>query len=98
MLMFIGRFVQEVDADPSSVGMPGGELIQQLLDWAMMVALWGSLGAILVGAAMYGLAREGNSYQGAHRGKTLALGGAVGAILAGLGPTAVNLLFDAANS
>jgi hypothetical protein len=63
-----------------------------------MVALWGSLGAILVGAAMYGLAREGNSYQGAHRGKTLALGGAVGAILAGLGPTAVNLLFDAANS
>jgi hypothetical protein len=78
--------------------MPGGDLIQQLLDWAMMVALWGSLGAILIGAAMYGLAREGNSYQGAHRGKTLALGGAVGAILAGLGPTAVNLLFDAANS
>ena len=98
MLMFIGKFIQQVDADPSSAGMPGGELIQQLLDWAMMVALWGSLGAILVGAAMYGLAREGNSYQGAHRGKTLALGGAVGAILAGLGPTAVNLLFDAANS
>jgi hypothetical protein len=98
VLMFIGRFIQEVDADPSSAGMPGGDLIQQLLDWAMMVALWGSLGAILVGAAMYGLAREGNSYQGAHRGKTLALGGAVGAILAGLGPTAVNLLFDAANS
>ncbi|MGH3980474.1 MAG: hypothetical protein ACRDRZ_15985 [Pseudonocardiaceae bacterium] len=98
MLMFIGRFTQEVHANPSSAGMPGGDLIQQLLDWAMMVALWGSLGAILVGAAMYGLAREGNSYQGAHRGKTLALGGAVGAILAGLGPTAVNLLFDAANS
>ena len=97
MLMLIGRIAQ-VDADPSSAGMPGGDLIQQLLNWAMMAALWGSLGAMLVGAALYGLAREGGSYGHAHRGKTLALGGAVGAIIAGLGPTAVNLLFDAASS
>jgi hypothetical protein len=90
--------VQQVDAEPSATGMPGGDLIQQLLNWAMMAALWGSLGAILVGAAMYGLAREGGYSGQAHRGKTLALGGAVGSILAGLGPTAVNLLFEAANS
>ena len=63
-----------------------------------MVALWGSLGALLVGAAMYGLAREGGSYSSASRGKGLAIGGVVGAILAGVAPTAVNLLFKAAST
>ena len=45
---------------------------------------------------MYGLSREGGSYSGAGRGKSLALGGVVGAILAGIAPTAVNMLFQAA--
>lgn len=88
----------QVDVSPDSAGMPGAELIQKLLNWSQMLALWGSLGALLIGAAMYGLAREGGSYSGASRGKTLALGGVVGAILAGVAPTAVNLLFDAASS
>ena len=88
----------QVDVSPDSAGMPGAELIQKLLNWSQMVALWGSLGALLVGAAMYGLARETGAYQNASRGKSLALGGAAGAILAGLAPTAVNLLFSAASS
>lgn len=92
------RFLSDVSVTPSAAGMPGAALIQQLLNWAQMVALWGSLGAILVGAAMYGLAREGGSYSNATRGKALAIGGVVGAILAGIAPTAVNLLFRAASS
>lgn len=86
----------QVQVSPDSTGMPGGALIQQLLNWAQMLALWGSLGAILVGAAMYGLAQQGGSYGGASRGKSLAVGGVVGAVLAGIAPSAVNLLFDAA--
>ena len=86
----------QVNVTPSTNGMPGAALIQQILSWGQMIALWGSLGALLVGAAMYGLAREGGSYGGASRGKTLALGGVVGAILAGVAPTAVNMLFTAA--
>lgn len=89
--------VAQVSVHPDSAGMPGAELIQRLLNWSQMLALWGSLGAVLVGAAMYGLARETNGYQNASRGKSLALGGAVGAILAGIAPTAVNLLFRAAS-
>jgi len=76
--------------------MPGADLIQQLLNWGQMLALWGSLAAILAGAALYGISREGGSYSGAGRGKALALGGVVGAILAGVAPAAVNMLFDAA--
>ena len=92
------ELLAQVHTEPSSDGMPGAALIQKLLNWGQMLALWGSLGALFAGAAMYGLAREGGSYSGANRGKGLALGGAVGAVLAGLAPTAVNMLFQAARS
>lgn len=88
----------QVDVSPDPSGMPGAQLIQQILNWTQMVALWGSLAALLAGAAMYGLAREGGSYQGASKGKAIAVGGAVGAVLAGLAPSAVNLLFRAASA
>jgi len=96
VIRVVGLLAQ-VEVDPSTDGMPGADLIQKLLNWAQMLALWGSLAAILIGAAMYGLAREGGSYGGASRGKGLALGGVVGAILAGVAPTAVNMLFEAAS-
>ena len=94
----MATILAQVDVNPSSAGMPGAELVQKLLDWTQMTALWGSLAALLVGAAMYGLAREGGSYANASRGKGLALGGVVGAILAGIAPAAVNLLFQASSS
>src|SRR5690349_15691785 len=87
----------QVTVTPTSEGMPGADLIQRILNWGQMIALWGSLGALLVGAAMYGLSRESGSYGGAGRGKALALGGIVGAILAGVAPAAVNMLFEAAH-
>lgn len=96
-MIAIPGVLAQVNVNPSTSGMPGADLIQQLLNWAQMLALWGSLGALLIGAAMYGLAREGGSYGGASRGKTLAMGGIVGAILAGVAPTAVNMLFKAAS-
>ncbi len=92
------RILAQVSVTPDSAGMPGAELVQKLLNWSQMVALWGSLAALLVGAAMYGLAREGGSYANASRGKGLAIGGMIGAILAGVAPTAINLLFQAASS
>jgi hypothetical protein len=91
-------FVAQVSVSPDSSGMPGAQLIQRLLGWAQMVALWASLGALLAGAALYGLARESGNYSGASRGKSLALGGVVGAIIAGIAPAAVNLLFQAARA
>ena len=86
----------QVSVSPDAAGMPGAQLIQRLLNWTQMVARWGSLGALLAGAAMYGLARENGNYSGASRGKSLAVGGLVGAVIAGAAPAAVNLLFRAA--
>jgi hypothetical protein len=94
--MSILSLLAQVSVSPDAAGMPGAQLIQRLLNWTQMVALWGSLGALLAGAAMYGLARENGNYSGASRGKSLAVGGLVGAVIAGAAPAAVNLLFRAA--
>ncbi|MBI2169347.1 MAG: hypothetical protein HYU28_07595 [Actinobacteria bacterium] len=85
-----------VDATPTTDGMPGAELIQKLLDWLAQLALWGSLASILAGAAIYGIASNTGHISGGFRGKQLAAAGVVGACLAGLAPTAINLLFRAA--
>ena len=86
----------QVDANPSAVGMPGAELLQQMLDWLSQIALWGSLASILLGAALYGLSQQSGNYAGGFRGKQLALAGVIGACLAGVAPTAINLFFQAA--
>jgi len=86
----------QVTVTPSSAGLPGSALIQKLLNWGQMLALWGSLGAILVGAAIAGLAQHGGSYSGASSGKKLIMAGAGGALVAGLAPTIINTLFTAA--
>lgn len=85
-----------VDVSPSSAGMPGADLIQRLLSWLAQLALWGSLASILAGATVYGLAQSSANYNGAYRGKQLAVAGAIGAALAGLAPSAITLLFRAA--
>ena len=85
-----------VTVTPDSAGMPGAALVQQMLGWLAQIALWGSLASILIGAAVYGLAQNAGNYGNAFRGKPLAGAGAIGAVLAGVAPTAVNLLFSAA--
>jgi hypothetical protein len=86
-----------VDVSPDATGMPGADFMQQALGWLSQLALWGSLASILIGAAVYGLAQNSGNYNGAFRGKQLAAAGAIGACLAGLAPTAVNMLFGAAS-
>lgn len=96
MYLALGVLAQ-VDANPTSAGMPGAALLQQMLNWLSQVALWGSLASILLGAAIYGLSQQSGNYAGGFRGKQLALAGVIGACLAGVAPTAINLFFQAAD-
>lgn len=89
--------VAQVQVSPTSGGLPGAEFIQQVLNWLAQLALWGSLASILAGAALYGISQNTGNYHGGYRGKQLAVAGVIGACLAGLAPTAVNVLFQAAN-
>lgn len=86
----------QVGADPTSDGLPGAQLLQQMINWLDQIALWGSLASILLGAAIYGLSQQSGNYAGGYRGKQLALAGVIGACLAGVAPTAINMFFAAA--
>lgn len=88
--------VAQVSVTPTSGGMPGGALAQKLLNWTSQVALWGSLTSLLVGAMVWGLSQHMGNGMHAGRGRTFAMAGAVGALLAGLAPTIINTLFGAA--
>src|SRR5438128_2628620 len=92
------RLLAQVSVTPDATGMPGGGLVQKLLNWGQMIALWGSLAAILVGAAIAGLSPHAGSYNSASNGKKLVFAGAAGALVAGLAPTIINTLFAAAKS
>lgn len=96
MPMWIAGVLAQVNADPSTDGLPGAQLLQQMINWLDQIALWGSLASILLGAAISGLAQQSGNYAGGYRGKQLALAGAIGACLAGVAPTAINMLFRAA--
>ncbi len=84
-----------VNANPSANGLPGAGFVQRLIDWTAQVGLWGSLTAMLIGAALFGMSQQAGNYLGASRGKHLVLGGAIGAAVTGLAPTIVNLVFNA---
>ena len=84
-----------VNANPNANGLPGAGFVQRLIDWTAQVGLWGSLAAMLIGAALFGMSQQAGNYLGASRGKHLVLGGAVGAAITGLAPNIVNLVFNA---
>ncbi len=82
-----------VDGHPDPSGMPGAQLVSQLVNWLMWVSLMASLGAVLYGAAMWrGGARLGNSPR-AEDGRHYVAGGAIGALLSGLAVVLINTLF-----
>lgn len=96
MLATLTALLDDVDVSPTTTGMPGAGLVRTLLNWLTQIALWGSLASILCGAAIYGLSQQTGNYSGGYLGKRLALAGAIGACLAGIAPTVINLLFKAA--
>lgn len=80
---------------PNANGLPGSGVVTSLLSGLQAWALFGSIAAILIGAAMWGLATHTGSAVGVHRGRTALLGGAVGAVIAGAGPAIVDFFFSA---
>ena len=105
-LVVLGRHVggdvrylaDDVHMTPTGNGAPGAHFIQQLIDWLGQYGLWFALAAMIIGGAIYGVSTYGgNSYQGS-RGRTVALAGAAGAVVIGLAPTVINLLFHAASA
>ena len=79
-----------VSAHPNPNGLPGSNVLQQLVNgteaWALAIALLGAF----IGAAMWAVASHGHNHQYAARGRMAALVSAAAALLVGAAPGLVN--------
>ncbi len=79
-----------VSAHPDPTGLPGSNVLQQLVNgteaWALAIALLGAF----VGAALWAVASHTNSHHYAARGRMAALVSAAAALVIGAGPGLVN--------
>jgi Mn2+/Fe2+ NRAMP family transporter len=81
---------QAVTAHPNLQGLPGSNVLQQLVNgaeaWALAIALLGAF----IGAAMWAVASHTHSHQYAARGRMAALISAASALVVGAAPGLVN--------
>lgn len=79
-----------VSAHPNPGGLPGSNVLQQLVDgaeaWALAIALLGAF----VGAAIWAVASHTHNHQYAARGRMAALISGASALLVGAAPGVVN--------
>jgi Mn2+/Fe2+ NRAMP family transporter len=79
-----------VTAHPSPTGLPGSNVLQQLVNgaeaWALAIALLGAF----VGAALWAVASHSHNHQYAARGRMAALVSGAAALVIGAGPGLVN--------
>ena len=80
----------DVSAKPDMTGLPGSNVLQQLVNgaeaWALAVALIGAF----VGAALWAIASHGHNPHYAARGRMAAVTSAASALVIGAGPGLVN--------
>ncbi len=84
-----------VSFSPSSSGLPGGNVLQSLVNglgwWGLLAALAG----IVIGAATWALGAHTNNYQHTSTGKRAVLVSAAAALVIGAAPTILNFFFAA---
>ena len=83
-------FFADVTATPDPSGLPGSNVLQQIVNgteaWALAISLLGAF----IGAALWAVASHTNSHHYAARGRMAALTSAASALVIGAGPGLVN--------
>lgn len=90
-----GARLVDVTMSPDTGALPGGHVLQGLVNgiggWALALALVG----LVVGAAAWALGSHGQNYQQAYVGRRAVLVSGLAALLIGAGPALVNFFFHA---
>jgi hypothetical protein len=85
----------DVQLAPDTNSLPGGQLLQHLMNglggWALVLSLAG----LLIGAAAWALGSHGQNYQQTFVGRRAVLISGLAALLIGAGPAIVNFFFKA---
>jgi MFS family permease len=94
-LQVISGRLADVQLTPDTNDLPGGQLLQTLMNglggWALALALVG----LVVGAAAWALGSHGQNYQQTYVGRRAVLISGLAALLIGAGPAIVNFFFHA---
>jgi len=85
----------DVQLDPDTNSLPGGQLLQHLMNGLGGWALALSLVALVIGAATWALGAHGQNYQQSYVGRRAVLISGLAALLIGAGPAIVNFFFHA---
>ena len=84
------KLLSAVSATPDPTGLPGSNVLQQIVNgteaWALAVALLGAF----IGAALWAVASHTNSHHYAARGRMAALVSGASALVIGAAPGLVN--------
>ena len=85
----------DVQMNPDTNSLPGGQVLQNLINgiggWALAIALVG----LIVGAAAWALGSHGQNYHQTYVGRRAVLISGLSALLIGAGPAIVNFFFHA---
>jgi hypothetical protein len=90
-----GRLLDVVNMHPDPNALPGGQVLQNLMNgldsWALALALVG----LVIGAAAWALGSHGQNYQQSFVGRRAVLISGLAALLIGAGPGLVSFFFNA---
>lgn len=87
--------LEAVSVTPNPEALPGGAAARKLINGAAAFGLMACVGAVLWGAAQWGLGSKTNNYSQADDGKSRMLKGVGGAFAIGAAAAAVNFFFNA---
>jgi hypothetical protein len=85
----------DVTLTPDTSSLPGGQVLQHLMNGLGGWALALSLAGLLIGAAAWALGSHGQNYQQSFVGRRAVLISGLAALLIGAGPAIVNFFFTA---
>jgi Family of unknown function (DUF6112) len=91
----VGSRLIDVSISPDPSQLPGGQVLQNLMNgldsWALALALVG----LVIGAAAWALGSHGQNYQQSYVGRKAVLISGLAALLIGAGPGIVNFFYHA---
>ena len=87
--------VRDVKVDPKSSGLPGSEVLQNLIDGLAFWALLACLGAMIVAAAVWAFAAHSNNHHYSANGRRGLLVSALAALAIGASAAIVNFFAEA---
>jgi hypothetical protein len=82
-----------VSLTPSNTALPGGAVIQNLINGVDYWALIGALVALVIGAVMWAIGNQTQNMQQSSAGRRAVLTAVAAAILLGAAPTLINFFF-----